>query len=174
MSAMPPLPPGSIPPPYLPAQKPGWWSRNWKWFIPTLFLVVFVLPLSLCGGFVYFVMASLKNSDVAHEAMARAQANPLLIEKLGTPIQMGMFVGGSINGTNAEGRASLVIPITGPKGTATLFVFALKRAGEWRYLTMRASIQGGGSVNLLKEGEQKPTDDSQPQPDSSESGPSSN
>jgi Cytochrome oxidase complex assembly protein 1 len=173
MSAMPPLPPGSIPPPYSPVQKSGWFSRNWKWFIPTLFIVIFVLPLSLCGGLVYVVMASLKNSDVARESLARAQANPALIEKLGTPIQMGAWVGGSVNSTPADGNAELVMPLMGPKGSGVLAVTARKTAGEWHYLVMTVTIQGGGNVNLLKEAEQRQRDCPQP-PASSESGPSSN
>ena len=173
MSAMPPLPPGSIPPPYSPAQKSGWFSRNWKWFIPTLFFVIFVLPLSLCGGFVYFVMATLKNSDVARESLARAQANPVLIEKLGTPIQMGAWVGGSVNATPADGNAELVMPLMGPKGSGVMAVSARKTAGKWHYLVMKVTVQGGGNVDLLNEAEQKQRDCPQP-PDSSESGPSSN
>ncbi len=173
MSAMPPLPPGSIPPPYSTAQKSGWFSRNWKWFIPTLFFVIFVLPLSLCGGFVYFVMATLKNSDVARESLARAQANPVLIEKLGTPIQMGAWVGGSVNVTPADGNAELVMPLMGPKGSGVMAVSARKTAGKWHYLVMKVTVQGGGNVDLLNEAEQRQRDCPQP-PDSSESGPSPN
>jgi|SRR5579859_25556 len=155
MAAMPPLPPGSIPPPYSPAQKSGWWSRNWKWFVPTLFFVIFVLPLAMCGGIVYFVMSTLKNSEVARESIARAQSNAVLMEKLGTPIQMGAWIGGSVNAASADGRANLVIPISGPKGKGTLMVFARKTAGEWHYLTMYVMIQGGGTVNLLNANERK-------------------
>jgi len=159
MSAMPPLPPGSIPPPYSPAQKSGWWSRNWKWFVPTLIFVVFVLPLAMCGGAVYFVMSTLKNSDVARESMARAQSNAALTEKLGTPVQMGAWVGGSVNVTASNGRANLVIPISGPKGKGTLFVVARKTAGEWHYMVMHVMVQGGGTVNLLNAAERKAHDD---------------
>ncbi len=164
MAAMPPLPPGSIPPPYSPAQKSGWWSRNWKWFVPTLFFVIFVMPLTMCGGIVYFVMATLKNSEVARESMARAQSNAALMEKLGTPIQMGTWVGGSVNeNTTIGGRANLVIQIFGPKGRGTLFVIARKPTDEarWHYLAMRVVIQGGGAVNLLNADERKAQDDSE-------------
>ena len=161
MSAMPPLPPGSIPPPFSPAQKSSWWSRNWKWFIPTLFFVIFVLPLTMCGGMIYFVMSTLKNSEVARESLARAQSNTVLMEKLGTPIRMGAWIGGSVDSSSAGGRASLVIPISGHKEKGTLMVFAHKSAGEWHYITMYVMIQGGGTVNLLNANERKAHNDSE-------------
>jgi hypothetical protein len=168
------LPPGSIPPPTdYPQQGPGWWSRNWKWFVPTLIIVVFVLPLAMCGGIVFMVMSSMKDSDVVRESLARAQANPVLIGKLGTPIKMGMLVGGSINVTSTDGRADLEIPISGPKGKAKVNVLAVKTAGEWHYKVMRATIEGGDRINLLTEAEQKqsreldlPSDSSPPEPSS--------
>ena len=161
MAATPPLPPGSIPPPYSPAQKSNWWSRNWKWFVPTLFVVIFVLPLTMCGGMIYLVMSTLKNSEVARESVGRAQSNPVLMEKLGTPIQMGVWIGGSVDTTSAGGRANLVIPISGPRGKGTLMVFARKADGEWHYLTMYVMIQGGGMVNLLNANERKARGDSE-------------
>jgi hypothetical protein len=162
MATTPPLPPGSVPPLYPPAQKSGWWSRNWKWFIPTLFFVIFVLPLTMCGGIVYFVMSTLKNSDVARESLARAQSNSVLMEKLGAPIQMGAWIGGSVNeNTTTGGRANLVIPISGPKGKGTLFVVARKTSNEWQYVVMHVMVQGGGTVNLLTTAERKPRDDSE-------------
>ena len=175
MATTPPLPPGSIPPPlYYPPQKPGWWSRNWKWFLPTLFLVIVVLPLATCGGLVYVIMSSLKDSEVARESLARAQANPVLVEKLGKPIRMGMWVGGSINVTPADGRAELVLPISGPKGKGMLAVSAVKTAGEWHYKVMTVTVEGGGRVNLLNQAEQKLPDQLEVPPDSSLPEPSSN
>lgn len=174
MATTPPLPPGSMPPPMsYPQHKPSWWSRNWKWFVPTLIFVIFVLPLGACGGIVYIVMSSLKNSEVARESFARAQSNPAVIEKLGTPMQMGMWAGGSINVAPADGRAELVIPISGPKGKGVLAVSAIKTAGEWHYKVMKVSVEGGSRVDLLNEAEQKgpreleiPSDSSTPEPSS--------
>jgi len=174
MATTPPLPPGSIPPPmYDPPRGPGWWSRNWKWFVPTLILVVVVLPLATCGGLFYVIMSSMKDSDVVRESFTRAKANPVLVERLGTPIEMGMLVSGSINVTPADGRADLVIPISGPKGKGRVNVLAVKAAGEWHYRVMRVTLEGGERVNLLTEAEQKqpheldlPSESSPPEPSS--------
>ena len=140
----------------MPARKtPNWWSRNWKWFVPTLFLVIFVLPAAACGGLVFMVMSSLKNSEVARESMSRARTSQALIERLGSPIEMGRWATGNVNVNGDNGLALLVIPISGPKGRGTLAVSAHKRAGEWRYETMMVTVEGGGRVNLLSEAEQK-------------------
>jgi hypothetical protein len=129
--------------------------------------------MATCGGLVYLVMSSTKESDVVRESFARAKANPVLVEKLGTPIEMGMLVSGSINVTPADGQADLVIPISGPKGKGRVNVLAVKAAGEWRYRVMRVTLEGGERVNLLTEAEQKqphelelPSDSSPPEPSS--------
>jgi hypothetical protein len=151
---------------------PNWWSRNWNWFVPTLFFVIFVLPAAACGSVVYVVMSSLKNSDVARESLSRARTNQAVVEKLGSPIQMGRWATGSVNVNNENGVALLVIPISGPKGKATLTVSAHKRSGEWRYEEMQVMVEGGGRVNLLTESEQKdrqlqlPSDSPAPEPSS--------
>ena len=173
MATRPPLPPGSIPPPYTPPRRgPSWWSRNWKWFVPTLFFVIFVLPAAACGGLVFMVMSSLKNSDVARESLSRARTNQAVVERLGSPIQMGRWATGSVNASPEKGTAILVVPISGPKGKGTLAVSAHKRAGEWRYDEMQVMVEGGGRVNLLTQSEQKdrqlqmPSDSPPPEPSS--------
>ena len=173
MATWPPLPPGSIPPPYMPARRgPNWWSRNWKWFVPTLFFVILVLPAAVCGGAVYAVMSSLRNSEVARESLSRARINPAVVEKLGSPVQMGRWATGNVNVGPDYGSALLVIPISGPKGKGTLSVSAHKRAGEWRYDEMQVIVEGGGRVNLLSQSEQKdrqlrmPSDSPPPEPSS--------
>jgi hypothetical protein len=51
------------------AARKGWFSRNWKWLVPTVLIVFFVLPLALVGS----IFAAMKNSDVAKESLLRAQ-----------------------------------------------------------------------------------------------------
>src|SRR5260370_18441422 len=118
-------------------------------------------------------MATLKDSDVARESLARAQANPVLIEKLGTPIQMGAWVGGSVNATPADGNAELVMPLMGPKGSGVMAVSARKTAGKWHFLSMQVTVQGGGNCPLFNETVNKHRECPQP-PDPSESRPNPN
>jgi hypothetical protein len=130
------------------AARKGWFSRNWKWLVPVLFTVFVVFPLALLG----LVFAAMKNSDVAKESLLRAQANPLVVQKLGTPIQEGWLVSGSINVSTTSGDADLAVPISGPKGQGKVYVTAHKNAGAWEYQVMLAAIEGSDQrINLLSD-----------------------
>jgi len=90
-----------------------------------LFLAIFLV-----------VTGAIRHSEVARQALAKAQSNPSVIEKLGTPIEEGWLASGSISTSGASGDADLVLPIHGPKGNAKLYVVAKKSAGEWTYKRM--------------------------------------
>jgi len=129
-----------------PVAQKGWFSRNWKWLVPTFLIVFLVLPLALVGT----VFGAMKNSDVAKECLLRAQKNAVVVQGLGTPIEEGWMVSGSINITPTSGDADLAVPISGPKGKGTVYVTAQKKAGMWSYSVMEAAIDGSGQrINLL-------------------------
>jgi hypothetical protein len=101
---------------------------------------------------VLVVFGSMKSSDAYKMAVARAKANPQVVEKLGTPIEEGFFVGGNISVANERGNASLTIPISGPKGSATIFADAEKRGGPWEFSVLEVSIKGEArKIDLLEE-----------------------
>ncbi len=60
-------------------------------------------------------------------ALARAQTNPALIEAIGSPILQTEIVSGNTNVNGPTGEANLSIPLSGPKGKATLYVEAGNR-----------------------------------------------
>ena len=92
----------------------------------------------------------MRSSDVAKETLARAQANSLVTQRLGTPISEGWFVGGSINVSPGSGDADLSVPIAGPKGKGTVYVRAQKSSGTWAYGLMQAVIDGSSAeIDLL-------------------------
>ena len=115
------------------APRPGWWSRNWKWFVPTGCLAIVAMIAAFVAMIVIIVFGALKSTDVYKNAVARAKADPAVIDALGTPVKEGMFLSGSTSTTGPSGEAELSIPISGPKGEATIYVVAKKSAGEWTY-----------------------------------------
>ena len=148
MSTQPnPIPQATAPAPALmPNQRRSWLGRNWKW----LLAAVFVCGLVFVVGIVALLMGTMRSSDVAKEAFARAQSNTLVAQRLGTPISEGWFVGGSINVSPASGDADLSVPISGPKGKGTVYVTAQKTAGTWAYSVMQAAIEGSSEkIDLL-------------------------
>jgi hypothetical protein len=141
------IPPATIPASgVMPNRRKSWLGRYWIW------LLVAVL---LCGGLFVLgifslIIGAMRGSDVAKEAVARAQSNALVAQRLGAPISEGWFVSGSINVSTGSGDADLTVPISGPKGKGTVYVKALKTAGRWDYSLMQAAIEGSGQrIDLL-------------------------
>ena len=126
MQIPPPLP---ATPPQRPPPTTDWLGRNWKWLVPLVCLVVLVLV----GGFVVSIFAMLKSSDAYSGAVARANSNPNVIAALGSPIAEGFFCTGNISEGCSSGSANLVIPISGPKGEARIYVTASRSLGVWRF-----------------------------------------
>jgi hypothetical protein len=142
----------------------SWWSRNWKWFVP----VGIVTPLLLCGGATALVFmlvsgtinsinAMIKSSDAYTEALARAQASDEVKALLGEPIAAGERVSGNLEVSGPSGKADLAIPLSGPRGSATLYAVATKTAGKWEYATLQVAPHGPGDrIDLLPGGAPPP------------------
>ncbi len=125
-----------------PAQrKSNWWGRNWKWLVPTGCLTFLLLVVGFVALLVVVIFGAMKSSDVYKGALAKARANPAVIDALGSPIKEGMFLSGNTNVNGASGEANLAIPISGPKGNGTIYVIASKSAGLWTYTTLVAELE---------------------------------
>ena len=124
----------------------NWWSRNWKWALP----VGCLLPLVICGGgFALFfsviygaVTGAIRNSDAYQQGMAQARANPEVVAALGEPIESGFWISGSIDVSGPSGNVDVSIPISGPKGSGTLYIVGTRSGGRWQYSTMDVEIPG--------------------------------
>ena len=124
----------------------SWLARNWKWLLGGAFLAVVLLVF----GVITLVEGTMRSSDAATESLLRAKSSPLVVQRLGSPIKEGWFVGGSINMTTDSGDADLSVPISGPKGQGTVYVTAHKSAGLWSYSLMQAAVQGSNDrIDLL-------------------------
>ena len=133
-------------PTLMPSQRRSWLGRNWGKLLAAAFLCMILFV----GGIITLLMGAMRGSDVAKEAVARAQSNPLVTQRLGTPISEGWFVGGSINVSPGSGDADLSVPISGPKGKGTVYVKAQKSAGAWAYSLMVATTDGSSEkIDLL-------------------------
>jgi hypothetical protein len=130
-----------------PQPAPGWWSRNWKWFVPTGCCLT---PLVLGGACVAFlvivIFGALKQSDAYKIAVARAKADSRVATALGTPISEGWYLSGKTNVNGGSGDADLSIPISGPNGKGTIYAVATKSAGEWTYSKLVVKIESTGET----------------------------
>ena len=57
----------------------------------------------------------MKSTAVYKKALARANADPAVIEALGSPIKDGFLVSGNTNVTARQVESNLAIPISGPR-----------------------------------------------------------
>jgi hypothetical protein len=141
-------------------QERTWWRRNARWLVPLIVLasaLLFVGLCVLCVEFVSFVMGMMKSCDAYKEGLARAKEHPAVQAALGTPIKDGFFVTGSMRTSGSSGEADLAIPISGPKGKATLYILASKSAGQWSFSTLSVEVKGSSeSISLLEEKEKEP------------------
>jgi hypothetical protein len=140
-----------------PPNERGWWGRNWMWAVPVGCLAPLVLCCGGIGLIISIVFGAIKSSEPYGEAVARAQGSPALQAELGQPIEPGFFPSGSIQvGFDAPGgrtgHADLSIPVSGPKGSATVRAVAEKTDAGWTFATLEAVIPGRERpIDLLSE-----------------------
>jgi len=107
--------------------------------------------LVFIGSILVIVFSAMKSTDVYKEALARAKANSVVIEALGSPIKDGFLVSGNTNVNGASGESNLAIPISGPKGKGTIYVSANKSLGQWNYSGLVVEIgQTHQRIDLLQ------------------------
>lgn len=145
MDTPPPFP-VSAPPP-LPAPKSG--AARWVFIAVGGCLTLFVVGGLGIAGIIWMVMGAVKSTDVYAEAFKRMQSSPQVQEALGTPVEAGWLFQGSVNYNNGAGTADMSIPLSGPRGEATLVAKAAKQPGEaWQYSVLEVRVSGGSSIDL--------------------------
>ena len=98
----------------------------------------------------YATSAALKSHEVVQQALRRASSNATVVEMLGTPLEPGWFVSGSITTQALFGDADVVVPISGPKRGGTLYATARRTNGRWEYLLLNVAVDGRSSVIDLR------------------------
>jgi len=92
----------------------------------------------------------MKQAEVYKQAVARAQSDPVVAQKLGSPVEPGMFLSGNINVNGPSGEAKIAIPVHGPKAKGTIYVEATKSGGKWSYSLMQVAVEGEDTrIDLL-------------------------
>ena len=140
--------------PYLntPPQRTNWWGRNWRWFVPTGCLGILLLAASFVFVIISIVFGAMKSSDAYKIALAKAQADPRVVNALGFPIKDGFFVSGKTNVSGSSGHADLTVPISGPKGKGTIYFVASKFAGEWTFSKLVVEVgKTGERIDLTEQ-----------------------
>ena len=126
-----------------------WFQRHWKGLVVAIIGLIVVACIALVVSIVGLVMWSIRQSDVFRMAMTKARQNPAVVHSLGTPIDPGWVVSGSINLENDAGTANLAIPIHGPRQKAKMYLDARKRMGEWTFISLTVKTDDGDQIELV-------------------------
>lgn len=129
------------PPPALTLPK-SWFSRNWKWFVPTLVLGLVLLLVLVVGSVISFVFGLLKSGEPYQHAVAVASSNPDVVRELGAPITPAWYLSGSESESGSSGDADLAIPLKGSLHRGTVYVHAKKADGVWSYDKLEMLVEG--------------------------------
>ena len=121
-------------------RQPNWVQRNWQWTIPALCLVF----IGMIGLFYAGTVTIMKSSDAYTEAVVLAKANAMIVAELGAPVQTGFFISGTITTNGTSGRANFAVPLHGPNGKATLYVFAVRKDSQWHFIHLVLILKPGG------------------------------
>lgn len=133
------------------AQQKSWLGRNWKWLVPTGCLGLILIVVIFVVAIVMLVFGAMKSSDVYQEAVRRAKADDAVVRELGTPVEAGWMVSGSVNVENDGGEADLKIPVSGPNKSGTIYAEATRKGGAWQYSVLEVEVEGGAErIDLLK------------------------
>jgi hypothetical protein len=127
------------------------------WLIPVGCLGALVLCAGTIAVVYGVVRTSFRGSEPYQVAISRAQGNAELVAALGGPIEEGSFPRGSISVSGGSGHADLTIPVSGPSGSATVYVQAQKFGGRWEYQRIVANVDGK-EIDLLEGGGAPPLD----------------
>jgi hypothetical protein len=114
----------------------NWLERNWKWLLPGGCLVVVLLVAGFVAAVFFSVAALMKHSDAYVLAFDAARASPAVTAAVGTPVSDGLLASGNIHESGPSGEAELSIPVSGPRGSGTVFVEARKATGAWTVTTL--------------------------------------
>jgi hypothetical protein len=98
-----------------------------------------------------FIENEFRSSEVYQMSLVRAQQSAEVTRIVGVPGRPGWFVTGEISeSTDGDGRATLGIPLNGPRGSGTLRVRARRKGGNWRlYVLQFAPKDRSSTIDLM-------------------------
>ena len=139
-----------------PGQEPkprGWWSRNWKWFVPATLLGLVLMCSGCVAAILFGIVGLLRSSPPYVTTMEKIQADPQVKEAFGEPIRdVSWIPAGELNTQNDTGTAELRWDLAGPKGKGKVYVKARMTNGKWDIVMIEVIPPEGKKIVLHDEG----------------------
>lgn len=146
-----------------PAPSPAERQARMKKIVTMVVGGIVTLVLLFVVAIVGVVLWVMRQSDVNRLAMEKVRQNPAVVERLGTPIEMGWMISGSISTAGDSGSAEVTIPIHGPKGGADMYVSARKAMGNWSFTDLTVKTSSGESIRVAGDPGREPAEPAKPE-----------
>jgi hypothetical protein len=124
-----------------------WWSKNWKWFLPTVtFFILFLFGALMSAnvdGNITDIAQAYTDDSLYIKAIERANTNERVLEVLGEiePIdKLALFEGNAVYSNN-NNSVVLSIRIKGSKGKGKMDISAEKNGTVWGYKMIKIRIK---------------------------------
>jgi hypothetical protein len=116
--------------------------------IPAALILICIGAIAAVAGGFALVSKYMKSYPFYQQAMTMAQNDPAVIEMLGTPVKDSIFVMGTErNFLYGGGYGNLDTFLRGPKGNATLSIYATYDAGQ-PWVVKEMTIRQGKKIIL--------------------------
>ncbi|GHD10427.1 cytochrome c oxidase assembly factor Coa1 family protein [Tianweitania populi] len=142
----------------------AWKNRAWRdaehfrkvqrrWAIAG-FLVV-LLSIAAGVGLVFGTMAIMRSSDAYQMTLDAARSDPRVAQALGDDFSASSFFTGGVS-TNGDGTggAGFNIPVSGSKGSGTIFSQLHRDADVWKIDRLAVTIDGQEPIVIVEDGQE--------------------
>jgi hypothetical protein len=130
-------------------EQPKKGTNPWLWVGCGCALLIAAV-VTFVAVIVFGVFAAIRAADPYKDGVERARGDARVQQALGTPIEPGWLVGGSIQTKNRSGDCDITVPLNGSKQSATLRVVGTKDDGRWTYTKMLVTPAKGPPIDLLQ------------------------
>jgi len=117
------------------------------WKRSRLVIIVITVILFIVTLVTEFTDFTIRNEEVAAEAIMIANASPLVQSAVGTNVRLSWPIRGTFELNETQGNANIKLPIIGNKGRGALLVTATKESGRW-YVTNEVASVGSERQTL--------------------------
>ncbi|NLF08299.1 MAG: hypothetical protein GX594_10010 [Pirellulaceae bacterium] len=130
-------------------QRRGWWSRNWLWFVPTVFLLLIIFCCGCPVGFFFYRYRELLDKPYVLDALRKVHKNEQIRKEIGNPIIISLMPPPTI--VESDRNADLRGELQGPEGKAKVHVQARKMNDKWGLVVLEVWLPSGEKVSLADE-----------------------
>ncbi|BFM42589.1 hypothetical protein CFS9_12300 [Flavobacterium sp. CFS9] len=141
-------------------EKESWFKRNWKWFLPSVFLSILLIGLAAASTSQEGItdIAKAYSDDLLFEkAIEKANRNPDIHENIGRiePIDRLAILEGTVIYSNNHNTVNLSVRVNGAKRKGKLNISAFKKGTEWVYQKIAVRTKNPKNEIIVLEEPQK-------------------